>query len=303
MIAAADLAMYRAKHTHGDNICCYDPSMDEQRRARRALAVDLRDALEHEEFVLYYQPQLDTRTGEVSGFEALLRWRHPRRGMVSPVEFIPIPEETGLILPVGEWVLKRACAEAVAWEHPYRLAVNIAAAQLTQTNLAQTVHETLLQTGLAPDRLELEITVASLIEDMPGGLKVIRKLKALGVGIVMDDYGTGYSSLATLQQFPFDKIKIDRSFARDLSTNKVSQAIIKASVLLARSIGVSVLAEGVESEEHYDLLMKEGCSEVQGFLFGRPAPYSKLSSRGRKHAGIPRAAPTSPANVVSLKRG
>ncbi|HTV70107.1 MAG TPA: bifunctional diguanylate cyclase/phosphodiesterase [Rhizobiaceae bacterium] len=277
LIGVADLAMYRAKKQAGNKICFYEHSMDEGRRTKSALSMELHGALQRNELVLHYQPQIDVKSGEIAGFEALLRWNHPVRGLVPPGEFIPIAEETGLILPIGEWVLRTACSEVAGWQKPYKLSVNIAAAQLTQSDLPRIVHEALLETGLAPSRLELEITEASIIEDLQGTLHVVRQLKALGVTIAMDDYGTGYSSLSTLQMFPFDKIKIDRSFVHGLTNNKASTAIVKATILLASNLDISVLAEGVERQEHFDFLRAEGCNEVQGFLFGRPQPLPDIA--------------------------
>lgn len=283
LIGRADLAMYRAKRSLSDKICYYEPSMDEGRRKRSALAMELRHAIGRKELELYYQPQLDIRSGQISGYEALLRWHHHARGIISPAEFIPIAEETGLIIPIGEWVLRAACEEAAGWAKPCRIAVNIASAQLTQGNLPKMVHEILLSSGLAAARLELEITEASIIEDRDRTLHVIRQLKALGVTIAMDDYGTGYSSLSTLQKFPFDKVKIDRSFIEGLAVNETSTAIVKATILLASSLKMSVLAEGVERQEQADFLQAEGCTEVQGFLFGKPQPLPEIAADvGRK---------------------
>lgn len=292
LIAVADLAMYRAKQQVTDKICFYDQSMDEGRRAKSVMSVELRGALERDEFVLHYQPQIDVGSGEVTGFEALIRWSHPRRGLVAPGEFIPIAEETGLIVPIGSWVLRTACAEAARWRKPYKIAVNIAAAQLTQSGLPRLVHEILLETGLSPSRLELEITEASIINDHNGTLRVVRHLKALGVTIAMDDYGTGYSSLSTLQVFPFDKLKIDRSFIDGVTSNKASMAIVRATILMAASLDIPVLAEGVERQDHFDFLRGEGCSEVQGFLFGRPLPLSEITalSAGEENVPQPQAA-------------
>ncbi len=293
LIGVADLAMYRAKKQAGNKICFYDHSMDEGRRARSALTMELNGAIERDELALYYQPQIAVATGEVIGFEALLRWNHPRRGLVLPGEFIPIAEETGLILPIGEWVLRSACAEAARWAKPLKLSVNIAAAQLSQSNLPRIVHEALLETGLSPARLELEITEASIIDDLHGTLQILRRLKLLGVAIAMDDYGTGYASLSTLQKFPFDKIKIDRSFVEGVGTDRASTAIVKATILLANSLDITVLAEGVERQEHLDFLREQGCSEVQGYLFGRPQPASEITGLvgGRGRTGNERRAP------------
>lgn len=270
LLTKADLAMYRAKSLEGPSVCFYDKSMDEGQRSRRALAVSLRQAVAKGELELYYQPQNDAASRQLVGFEALLRWNHPERGMVSPVEFIPIAEESGLICEIGEWVLREACREAATWAQPYRIAVNVAPLQLAQTHLPTVVHEALLNSGLAASRLELEITETGIIEDQTRALHVIRQLKSLGVRIAMDDYGTGYSSLATLKNFPFDKIKIDRSFVDGVNTDRQAAAIVRATIILGSSLDIPVLAEGVESEEHLAFLNAEGCHEVQGFFFGRP---------------------------------
>jgi diguanylate cyclase len=270
LLTKADLAMYRAKSIDGPSVCFYDKSMDEGQRSRRALAVSLRQAVAKGELELYYQPQNDAATRQLVGFEALLRWNHPERGMVSPGEFIPIAEESGLICEIGEWVLREACREASTWAQPYRIAVNVAPLQLAQTNLPTIVHEALLNSGLGASRLELEITETGIIEDQTRALHVIRQLKSLGVRIAMDDYGTGYSSLATLKNFPFDKIKIDRSFVDGVNTDRQAAAIVRATIILGSSLDIPVLAEGVESEEHLAFLNAEGCHEVQGFYFGRP---------------------------------
>ena len=300
LIGAADLAMYRAKRSLGDKICHYDSSMDEGRRERSALAIDLRQAVARNELELYYQPQFDVLTGDILGYEALLRWHHRERGMIQPAEFIPIAEETGLIISIGEWVLKTACDEAATWSKPYRLAVNIASAQLNRADLPKIVHETLLATGLPASRLELEITEASIIVDRDRALHVVRQLKALGVTIAMDDYGTGYSTLATLQMFPFDKVKIDRAFVEGMTTDSASAAIVRATILLASDLKISVLAEGVERQEHFDFLQAEGCAEVQGFLLGRPQPLSEipeLVGHGKRRAPVHPARPAWPVEV------
>jgi diguanylate cyclase (GGDEF)-like protein len=301
LISVADLAMYRAKKQAGNKICFYDQSMDEGRRTKSELAMELRDAIGRGELMLYYQPQIGVKTGEVIGLEALLRWNHPRRGLILPSEFIPIAEETGSILPIGEWVLRTACAEAACWRKPLNLSVNIAAAQLAQCDLPRIVHETLIETGLEPARLELEITEASIIDDLDGTLQVMRQLKLLGVAIAMDDYGTGYASLSTLQKFPFDKIKIDRSFVEGVGVDKASTAIVKATILLASNLDIRVLAEGVERQEHFDFLRDEGCAEVQGFLFGGPQHATEIAGYTGGDGTVPNPLMVDPFDGAALR--
>ena len=266
----ADLAMYRAKAQLGDTICYYEPSMDENARARRKLANDLRQAIEREELTLLYQPQCFINDGRLSGYEALLRWQHPTSGVISPVEFIPIAEETGQILAIGEWVLREACREASNWPNSHRVAVNLSPIQLVQPELPALVTRILLETGLSPRRLELEITESAIITDKDRALHNLRQIKALGVAIAMDDFGTGYSSLDTLHSFPFDKIKIDKSFLLQSDQNEQARAIIRAVLALGQSLSIPVLAEGVETASHFDLLVNEGCQEAQGYYLGRP---------------------------------
>ena len=272
LLSQADVAMYRSKSTASNSICFYDASMDQISRERNALAMEMRDGLKRGEFELFYQQQNDTVTREVVGFEVLLRWKHPVRGYIPPMEFIPIAERNGFILELGEWVLRSACAEAATWKNPLRIAVNVAPQQLSDHRLPQIVHEILLQTGLPASRLEIEITESGIIADHQHALHAIRRLKALGIKVAMDDYGTGYSSLSTLQSFPFDKIKIDRAFVDGVVTNKQSAAIVRSTLILAASLDIPVLAEGVENEDHIDFLRREGCLQVQGFLFGKPVP-------------------------------
>ncbi|WP_454796744.1 bifunctional diguanylate cyclase/phosphodiesterase [Novosphingobium lindaniclasticum] len=277
----ADLAMYRAKLQIGERICYYEPGMDETARARRQLANDLRQAVEKQEFVLLYQPQCQLRSGETSGYEALVRWHHPLRGLVSPDEFIPIAEESGAILQIGEWVLEEACREAVSWHSEHRIAVNVSPIQLVQQDLAPIVARILIETGLPAHRLELEITESAIISDKTRALHNLRQLKELGVAIAMDDFGTGYSSLDTLHSFPFDKIKIDKSFLLESDDNEQARAIIRAVLALGQSLRIPVLAEGVETESQFDLLIREGCEEAQGYFLGRPdrAPSMSLSEK------------------------
>ena len=276
LMAQADIAMYRAKAAGSNNVCFYDQSMDQAARERSALAMDMRAGFLRNEFKLYFQKQNDTQTGEVVGFEVLLRWAHPTRGMVPPYEFIPIAERTGFISELGDWVLRQACLEAVQWRNPLKIAVNVAPKQLANSALPERVREILVESGLDPARLELEITESGIIDDQQHALHIIRQLKAIGVNIAMDDYGTGYSSLSTLQLFPFDKIKIDRGFIDSVVENRQSAAIVRSTLILAQSLDIPVLAEGVENAEHLRFLQEEGCQQVQGFLYGKPQPLSEL---------------------------
>jgi diguanylate cyclase (GGDEF)-like protein len=271
LLSNADAALYRAKAEGRGTIRFFASEMDQQLRAKRSLQHDLRSALERNELRLFYQPQATT-SGEVTGFEALIRWQHPKRGMVPPVEFIPIAEESSLIISIGEWVLREACTEAASWPRPLKIAVNLSPAQFKQGDLPTLVHEILLQTGLSPSRLELEITEGVLIGDFNRALSILRRLKALGVRIAMDDFGTGYSSLSYLQSFPFDKIKIDRSFITNVQSSVESAAIVRAVIGLARGLKVPVSAEGVETHEQLQFLSQEECTEIQGYLIGRPSP-------------------------------
>jgi diguanylate cyclase (GGDEF)-like protein len=274
----ADLAMYRAKNLGRGKICTYEPDMDEASRSRAALAIDLKRAVAEDQFELHYQVQNDTHTGEIVGFEALLRWNHPERGRVSPADFIPIAEETGLIIEIGDWVLRTACAAAARWNRPYTIAVNVATLQLTHGDLPRRVAQILEDTGLPAHRLEVELTESGIIADQQHALQVVMALKAIGVTVAMDDFGTGYSSLSTLQNFPFDKIKVDRSFIQSVASNAHSAAIVKATLLLGKSLRIPVLAEGVETEQHLAFLRAENCPSVQGFLFGKPMPIAEVDA-------------------------
>ncbi|MFK0384337.1 putative bifunctional diguanylate cyclase/phosphodiesterase [Agrobacterium sp. NPDC090273] len=278
LIAQADVAMYRAKNGIAETICFYDKSMDDAARERNALAIAMRAGLENNEFELYYQQQNDTNTGSIVGFETLLRWKHPTRGMISPADFIPIAEQNGFIVELGEWVLAEACTQAARWKKALSVAVNVAPQQLADNDFPDKVDRILRKTGLQPARLELEITEGSIIADHRHALTTIRRLKALGVKIAMDDYGTGYSSLSTLQSFPFDKIKIDRAFIDGLSTNVQSEAIVRSTLILAHSLNIPVLAEGVETQAHIEFLRREGCLQVQGFFFGKPGPVTSIAN-------------------------
>ncbi|MET3709482.1 diguanylate cyclase (GGDEF)-like protein/PAS domain S-box-containing protein [Sphingomonas trueperi] len=276
----ADLAMYRAKGDFAERICYYEPGMDEQARHRRVIANDLRFAAARGELRLLYQPQRSLQSNALVGFEALLRWAHPKLGGIPPMEFIPIAEETGEIIRLGEWVLRTACSEAAAWPDPHKVAVNLSPVQLLKPDLPEMVTAILVETGLAPTRLELEITETALIADKARALHSLRRIKALGVRVAMDDFGTGYSSLDTLHAFPFDKIKIDKSFLADSERSEQARAIIRAILALGRSLSIPVLAEGLETDAQRDLLLREGCAEAQGYLFGRPAAVELEASRG-----------------------
>ncbi|KQY15364.1 putative bifunctional diguanylate cyclase/phosphodiesterase [Rhizobium sp. Root482] len=272
LLAQADLAMYRAKASGSNAIRLYESSMDDAARKRSILAMDMRQGIERGEFELYYQYQNNSLTRDVIGFEVLLRWHHPARGMVPPMDFIPIAESNGFIHELGDWVLRTACRQAASWTNPLKIAVNVAPTQLADPNFPLRVGEILAETGLDASRLELEITETGIIGDQQHALNIIRQLKKLGVGIAMDDYGTGYSSLSTLQNFPFDKIKIDRAFIDGVTSNRHSAAIVRSTIILAQSLDIPVLAEGVEDEDHMRFLCGEGCLEVQGYLFGKPMP-------------------------------
>ena len=270
LINDADLAMYRAKASLGTDVCFYEEEMDEAVRSRRRMAQQMREALDQGQFSLNWQIQAAVETGAITGYEVLLRWIQPDGTFISPADFIPLAEENGLILPIGEWVLRTACAEAARWPEPHKIAVNLSPVQLGHVDLPRLVHQVLIETGLAPSRLELEITETAMITDMERTTHVLRQLKLLGVSIAMDDFGTGYSSLSTLRAFPFDKIKLDRSFMSELDGGPESAAIIRAVLALGESLHIPVLAEGVETLDQLSFLRDQGCDEVQGYLLGRP---------------------------------
>src|SRR5258707_6754567 len=255
----------------------------------RVLHQDLSVAIRNGELSLYYQPQATSgptvATSEVTGFEALARWMHPLRGFVSPGDFIPLAEESGLIVEMGEWILREACREAASWAVPLQVAVNLSPAQFMHGDVVSLVHSILLETGLAPDRLELEITEGVLIEDFDRGLALLRRLKALGVRISMDDFGSGYSSLSYLQAFPFDKIKVDRAFVINLGKNPQSAAILPAVIGLGHGLEMSIVAEGVETQEQLGFLAEVGCDAVQGYFLGKPQPIGQYAALSGRPAG------------------
>ncbi|GJD56754.1 putative bifunctional diguanylate cyclase/phosphodiesterase [Methylobacterium dankookense] len=270
LLRNADLALYRAKADGGGTFRCFKPEMDAWVQARRRRENDLREAFARGELSLAYQPLVDAPTQRICAFEALLRWTHPVEGPISPGEFIPLAEETGLIGPIGAWVLRQACNEAAAWPDHVRIAVNLSPIQFRNRDLVRTVAEALEASGLAPQRLELEITESVLLAENEANVATLHALRALGVRIAMDDFGTGYSSLGYLRSFPFDKIKIDRSFISQVGENPHCNAIVRAVAGLGASLGIATTAEGVETAAQFAHLRAEGCSEVQGFLFSRP---------------------------------
>ncbi len=285
LLKNADMALYRAKADGKNAFRFFEAEMDARVQARRRLELDLRTALTAGALDVHYQPLIDLPTGEISGVEALLRWPHAERGMIPPAEFIPVAEETGLIGPLGAFVLRRACTAAAAWPERIKIAVNLSPLQFRTGNLFATVQEALAQSGLAPRRLELEITETLLLEKSDHVLATLHALRALGVRISMDDFGTGYSSLSYLRSFPFDKIKIDRSFVRELDANADSQAIVRAIVSLGTSLGITITAEGVENERDLARLKAEGCNEAQGYLFSQARPQTEISEMLGKRKG------------------
>jgi predicted signal transduction protein with EAL and GGDEF domain len=277
LLKNADMALYRAKSDGGDSYRFFEPNMDAEMQARRTMEIDLRRALTVGEFEVYYQPFITLKTGKISGFEALLRWHHPKRGMVPPLEFIPVAEEIGLIGQIGAWVLKRACLEAAKWPADINVAVNLSPAQFKHRAVVLDVAAALGASGLPAHRLEVEITEAVLLEHTKSNIRILDELRNLGVRISMDDFGTGYSSLAYLEKFPFDRIKIDRSFVNDLPERAEALAIVRAVTSLGSSLGMKTTAEGVETEDQLNKLKEEGCTEVQGYLFSKPVPAAQVA--------------------------
>jgi diguanylate cyclase len=276
LLGNADFAMYRAKADPTEAVCFYESDLDEAARKRQVLAREMRRAIDLEQFELHFQVQLSVSDATVCGYEALLRWNHPERGLVPPAEFIPIAEESGAIIEIGKWVIREACRRAVAWQTPHKIAVNLSPIQLRQAELPRIVHEILMETGMPPSQLELEITESSIIADKSRALHILRQIKALGVTIALDDFGTGYSSLDTLRSFPFDKIKLDRLFMNEVESNPQSKAIVRAVLALGKSLEVPILAEGVETNDQLEILRREGCDEAQGYLLGRPGPHDLI---------------------------
>lgn len=271
----ADLALYQAKAKGRGAYRLFEPQMEEEARSRHALERDLRGALEAREFHLAFQPQVRLDTTELTGFEALLRWKHPTRGLVSPAEFIPIAEENGLIVPIGEWVLRTACATAATWPD-LTIAVNLSPVQFRSRGLVTMVTSALAEAGLPPHRLELEVTETALLDDSEATIGILHQLRALGVRVSLDDFGVGYSSLSYLRKFPFDRIKIDRSFVGTLGESPESVAIVRTIASLGSVLGVETTAEGVETIEQLDFVRECGCTAVQGYFFGKPSPAAEV---------------------------
>jgi predicted signal transduction protein with EAL and GGDEF domain len=276
LLKNADMALYGAKGDGRGTFRFFEPEMDARMKARRELEMDLRNALMNNEFELYYQPLVNLETNEITSFEALLRWHHPRRGTISPAEFIPIAEETGLIIPVGEWVLRTACLETAKWPKDIKVAVNLSPAQLKARNVVEVVMSALEESGMPANRLQLEITESVLMHNTFGTLATLHKLRELGVQIAMDDFGTGYSSLSYLRSFPFDKIKIDRSFIQDISSAAEPLAIVHAVAGLAKCLNMVSTAEGVETRQQMETLQNVGCTEMQGYFFSKAKPAAEI---------------------------
>jgi diguanylate cyclase len=276
VLSNAKLAMHRGKSRQRGLITRYQQEMDDKARARRALARDLQGAADRGELLLHYQLQLSLHDGKICGAEALMRWHHPKRGMISPAEFIPLAEESEAIVGMGEWALRTACRDAAGGKIPGTVAVNLSPLQFARDDLAETIHAILLETGLSPKRLEVEVTESTVMSDQTRGLHILRKLKAMGISVAMDDFGTGYSSLATLHAFPFDMIKLDQSFVRRLPDDAAAAAIVRTVLALGASLNIPVLAEGIETEAQWQFLAREGCAKGQGYLFAKPQSLAQL---------------------------
>ncbi len=282
----AKLALYRAKEDGGNSFRFFEPTMDQALQRRRELEKSLLKALKEEEFELYYQPQVELSDAKIIGYEALLRWNHPEKGMVSPADFIPILEETKMIVEVGEYVLRRACKEALTWANNEKVAVNLSTVQFEHQEVPSMVAKALSDTGLAAERLEIEITESTLMSDTDAALVMLEDLKKLGVNIAMDDFGTGYSSLSYISEFEFDKIKIDRSFVASIQNDERARAIITTIIGLGRALDIMITAEGIETNEQLLLIQAAGCHFGQGYLFGRPVPLSEITEKQSAEANL-----------------
>jgi diguanylate cyclase len=276
ILSNAKLAMYRGKTKQRGSVTMYQREMDDSAREQRALSRDIQAAAGRDELELHYQLQTSLADGRICGAEALMRWRHPKRGMVSPAVFIPLAEQNEAIIPMGEWALRTACRDAACGKIPGTVAVNLSPVQFSRENLAETIHAILLETGLPPARLEVEVTESTLMSDQTRGLHILRKLKAMGISVAMDDFGTGYSSLATLHAFPFDKIKLDQSFVKRLPDDSAAAAIVRTVLALGESLDIPVLAEGIETVAQWQFLARESCAKGQGYLFAKPVSLGQL---------------------------
>ena len=274
LVRNADFAMYHAKNSGRNNYQFFKPEMNVRAVERQSLENGLRDAMERKEFVLHYQPKMNLETGAIIGVEALIRWHHPERGLVPPVQFIPIAEDCGFIVPIGQWVLREACHQARAWQdsglRPMRIAVNVSAVELRASDFVAGVNDILTETGLDPRYLELELTETFLMQDSKATVAVLQALKGMGVQLALDDFGTGYSSLSYLKRFPIDTLKIDQSFVRDLTTDADDASIVTAVISMGKSLHMGVVAEGVETREQLAFLREQSCPEGQGYYFSRP---------------------------------
>ena len=276
LLKSADLALYNAKSNGRNDFRIYHATMQEMAQTQLSAESELRDAIARDEFELHYQPVVDVKTRLISGVEALVRWRHPTEGLIGPDEFLPLAESTGLIVALGGWILQRACADAASWPSQVKIAVNISAVQFQKGNLLDVVLCTLVETSLAPERLELEITETSLLDNQEVHLATMRQLKNLGISMALDDFGTGYSSVTYLTNFPFDKIKIDRSFTQGVLNRRDCAAVVCSVIALAQGLGTKTTAEGIENEEQFEYMRKAGVDLAQGYLFGRPVPIAQL---------------------------
>ncbi len=281
-IKNADAAMYHAKSLGKNNYQFYKSSMNASALEKLTLENHLHNALAQDELMLYYQPQIDSQTGKITGMEALMRWNHPGLGLVAPSKFIPIAEDTGLILPIGTWLLNMACAQNKAWQDaglsPGHIAINLSARQFNEYNLVQSVKDALSQSGLEARWLELEITENVIMQKTEVTIDILNELKAMGIQFAIDDFGTGYSSLAYLKKFPIDRIKIDRSFIQDMTSSPDSVAIVAAIIAMAKTLHLSVIAEGVETESQQAMIVEQGCPHIQGFLYSKPLPSDQATA-------------------------
>ena len=276
LIKNADLALSRAKSEGRGTYRFFEPEMDARTQARRKIELALKNALPRDEFELFYQPIVNLKTNQITSFEALLRWHHPERGLILPTEFVPVAEEIGLIAPIGDWVIYQSCKEAATWPEHLKVAINLSPTHLARSNIIARITGALAAARLSANRLELEVTEAVVLHATDATLATLHQLRAMGVRIALDDFGTGYSSLSYLRSFPFDKLKIDRSFIKDLGENEESVAIIEAIAMLARALNVTTTAEGVETEQQLQQIRRLGFTEMQGFLFSQPLPRAKV---------------------------